>query len=139
MGLKKKHRKQEEANTPLSAMMDIIFLLIIFFVVTASMDKEAADEKIMLAEAPHGKVLEKQPNNAFVINVRKDGKANINGVEMRIADISNLLRAHTRQFGEKFPIVLRCDREVKHGYIMDVEKGITDVGLYSVRFNAEKK
>lgn len=139
MGLKKKERAQEEASTPLSAMMDIIFLLIIFFVVTASLDKEAQDEKVELANSPHGKVLEKQPKNAVVINVRVDGKPNIGGVEMRVADITNVLRAHRREFGDKFPIILRCDFRVKHGYIMDVEKAITDAGFFSVRFNAEKK
>lgn len=139
MAFKKKQRELEEASVPLSSMIDIVFLLIIFFVATASLDKEVQDEQVVLANAPHGKVLEKQPKNAFFINVRKDGTANIIGNTMKITEISNQLRAHSREFGKSFPIVLRCDKDVKHGYIMDVEQGITDIGFYAIRFNAEKK
>jgi len=55
-------RKQppKDADIPIESMIDIIFLLIIFFVVTASMEKEIQDESIKLTNAPHGKPVKKK-------------------------------------------------------------------------------
>jgi len=60
MAKKKKRAQLAEASVPISAMIDIVFLLIIFFVVTASIDKEVEDEMITLSNAPHGKPVVKK-------------------------------------------------------------------------------
>ena len=46
-------RNDEELQTPITAMIDIVFQLIIYFVVTSSVDKDVVDESIRLAEASH--------------------------------------------------------------------------------------
>lgn len=138
MGLKVKRKEGEDANVPLSAMIDIVFLLIIFFVVTAALDKEIQDEQIQLANSPHGKVVEKAPKNAFYINVREKGDLTVNGQTVTTAEITNMLYKHMHTFGKSFPIILRCDKRTRHGYIMNAQRAVTDAGLYAVMFNAEK-
>ena len=41
----KKPQMDDNAEVPISSMIDVVFLLIIFFVVTAAVDKEVEDEK----------------------------------------------------------------------------------------------
>ena len=42
---------EDTLETPITQMIDIVFLLIIFFVVTASVDKDLVDDTISLAQA----------------------------------------------------------------------------------------
>ena len=46
-----RRNSEETLETPITQMIDIVFLLIIFFVVTASVDKDLVDETINLAQA----------------------------------------------------------------------------------------
>jgi len=91
----KKNRRREEqdvADIPISSMIDIIFLLIIFFVVTAALDKEVEDEVVKLSKAPHGKPIVKKNPRSLTINVRPDGTMNIGGIQMSTKKIEYTLR-----------------------------------------------
>ena len=135
----RKRRKSEDvqAEVPLSAMIDIVFLLIIFFVVTASVDKDVEDEAVHLAYAPHGKPIVKKDPRSVTINVHQDG-AIVIGLDQRLAidQISNVLRTATSKWGKDTPIVVRGDARVQHYYINKVQDAITNTGLYKVRFLA---
>ncbi len=134
----RKRRKNEygEAAMPISAMIDITFLLIIFFVVTAAMDKEIEDEAILLSKAPHGKPVVKKDPRSVVVNIRKDGSVNINAVEKSMGEITNTLTVAASKWGNDMPIVIRGDKNVQHYHIRKVMDAITKTGLYRVRFDA---
>ncbi len=133
----KKKVKIEEAGVPISAMIDIVFLLIIFFVVTASIDKEVEDEAVILAEAPHGKPVIKKDPRSVTINVRENGSYNINNRTMSKSEISAALTVAASKWGNDIPIIIRGHKDVKHGYIKEIMEAVTDTKLYRVRFNAE--
>ena len=129
----------EVAETPISSMIDVVFLLIIFFVVTASLDKEIEDEEIELTNAPHGKPLKKKDPRGVTINVRKNGKINVAGTLVSMGVLSDILTNQAHKFGNDIPIVIRGDRDVQHGYIQKVMEAVTQTKLYRVKFQAEKK
>ena len=134
----KKQRQQEDADIPISSMIDIIFLLIIFFVVTASMDKEIQDEKVKLSMAPHGKPIVKKDPRAVTINVREDGTINISGHVVNMATVSQILINAANEYGTDIPIIIRGDRRTLHGYIKKVLEAVTATSLYRVKFQALK-
>ncbi len=133
-------RKAElgDVQTPISSLIDVVFLLIIFFVVTAAQDKEIQDEKVILADAPHGKPLVKKDPLSVIINVRQDGVVTIAGRIVSIGDMTSILSVQANKYGyENVPIIIRGDRMVQHGYIKRVLEAIKDTRLYRVKFNAE--
>jgi len=136
MAREKKRVPLAEAGMPISAMIDIVFLLIMFFVATAAMDKEIEDEQISLTTAPHGKPIQKKDPRSVVINVRKNGKMNISGQEMSNAQVSAILTSAAARWGNDTPIVIRGDRRVQHHYIEEAMNTVTEVQLYRVKFNA---
>lgn len=133
-------RKKEvqEAEIPISSMIDIVFLLIIFFVVTASLDKEIEDEQIILTNAPHGKPLKKKDPRGVTINVRQNGQINVSGSLVSMGVLSDILTNQAAKFGNDIPIVIRGDRNAKHGYIKKVMEAVTKTKLYRVKFQAIK-
>lgn len=131
-------REMQEAEIPISSMTDIVFLLIIFFVVTASLDKEVEDEMVNLANSPHGRPLIKKDPRGVTINVRDNGQINVSGRLVGMGTLSNILTNQASRYGNDIPIVIRGDRNVQHGYIKKVMDAVTATKLYRVKFQAEK-
>jgi len=134
----KKSREQQDADIPISSMIDIIFLLIIFFVVTASMDKEIQDANVKLTKAPHGKPIKKKDPRAVTINVRQNGDITIAGKVVDMRTVSDILRNAAHEYGVDIPIIIRGDWRAYHGYIKKVMEAVTATGLYKVKFQALK-
>jgi len=136
MAKKKRKRQDEEANIPIESMIAIIFLLIIFFVVTAAMDKDIQDEKVELANAPHGKPLKQKDPRSVYINVRKDGTINMSGRAIPMPMMTRQLKVAAAEFGTDLPIIVRADMETDHEYVKRVMSAVTETGMYRVKFNA---
>jgi len=136
---KRKREAQQEAEIPISTMIDVVFLLIIFFVVTAAMDKEIQDEAVKLTKAPHGKPFTKKDPRSVTINVRANGNININGRLMSMGTVSDILTNAASEYGNDIPIIIRGDHRVQHGHIKKVMEAVTKTGLYRVKFQAEIK
>lgn len=135
----------ETAEVPISAMIDVIFLLIIFFVVTAAVDKEMEDELIQLAQSPHGAPLTEKDPRTLTINVRQDGSIKLGLTEIparfpqrQKQEIINAIRSTQAEYGNKFPIIVRGDIDAQHYYIARVMDAVKSTGLYEISFNAQK-
>ncbi len=139
----KKPQMDDTAEVPISSMIDVVFLLIIFFVVTAAVDKDIEDEAVILAEAPHGKPVTKKDPRSIVINVHQDGVMTM-GLNDNITreQISRELKTMMAQYAEKgipaedIPIIIRGDYHAQHGFIKQAMDAVTDTGLYTVKINA---
>ena len=133
-----RERQEDKMDAGIATMIDIIFLLIMFFVVTASLDKEIEDEQVMLTNAPHGKPLKKKDPRGVTINVRRNGQINVGGQLVSMGVLSDVLTNQAHKYGNDIPIVIRGDRNVQHGYIQKVMEAVTKTKLYRVKFQAEK-
>ena len=136
MARKKKRKEDKDADIPIESMIDIIFLLIIFFVVTAAMDKDIQDEQVELANAPHGKPLKKKDPRSVYINVREDGTINMSGRVIPMPMMTRQLTNAAAEYGSDLPIIVRADLDTDHEYVKRVMTAITETGMYRVKFNA---
>jgi biopolymer transport protein ExbD len=134
----KRKAPPKDADIPIESMIDIIFLLIIFFVVTAAMDKEIQDESIKLSNAPHGKPVKQKDPRSVTINVRRNGKINISGQVVSMGAVSDILTNAAAQYGTDIPIIIRGDRNALHGDVKKVLEAVTETSLYKVKFQALK-
>ena len=138
---KKRINNDETAEVPISSMIDVVFLLIIFFVVTAAIDKDVEDEKVILAEAPHGKPVTKKDPRSVVINVHQDGVMTMGLREVKQQDITRALEEMKIKEAEAgrgldFPIIIRADYNAQHWYVKQAMEAVTNTGLYTVKINA---
>jgi biopolymer transport protein ExbD len=129
-------RNEEELQTPITAMIDIVFQLIIYFVVTSSIDKDMVDESIKLAEASHSPAVETSDPRMVVINVNDRGKVNIALQQLNMIQLEQMLLAMKVQSGNSIPILIRCDGNTRFDHIDQVMQRAAKVGLYRVRIAA---
>ena len=130
----------------MTPMIDVVFQLIIFFVVTLSMS-EAKNEDIDLALGPHGPEIDtKDPmtNLAIVIEVDKKGGITIGGMPLArthkdsMIQLQSMLQRRYNKFGV-FPVMIRGDKATPHKYIKNVLDIVTASGIARVSFVAIKE
>ena len=118
MAKKTRLMTEEAASVPISSMIDIVFLLIIFFIVTATLEKDLQDESVLLADAPNGRPVAKQDPRTIIINLRMDGSMTIGGRVLTGPQLTALLEdvKRTTPDPKSIPIVIRGDRQVQYHY-----------------------
>jgi biopolymer transport protein ExbD len=114
-------RKKTRAVLPafqLTAMMDVIFLLLCFFITTSVFSQWEYEIDISLPSAKSGKVPERLPGEV-IINIAKDGRLSINQQTMAL----DVLKTRLTSLGKNFPgqpVVLRADRDTRYEDLMNV-------------------
>lgn len=135
-----KHRSEETLETPITSMIDVVFQLIIFFVVTAAQQKDIVDENVKLAQARYTKPIEKTDPQAVTINVREDGQVNIAMQTLSLRDLELVLRQAKAQAGNRdLPVVIRCDGRALYREVDKVVEVVGRAQLYRVRLAAVVK
>lgn len=111
-------RRQKEEGSEIinvSSLVDVMFILIIFFLVTTTFKNIEIDHQVSLPEEAEGGPLgETEP--VMVINVRKSGAYVMLGQQATIEEITVSIRdAVKRDPGRK--VLIRADQEALHGYV----------------------
>jgi len=130
-------RKREETlEVPLSSLIDITFLLIIFFVVTAKMQTDVIDRQVDLAKSYFIPPLtDGPPPEAITINVREingDMMIIVAGSRYTLAQVGQLLIMAKNRWGNSVPIVLRCDSQLPYREVQRINELVGKAGLYRV-------
>jgi biopolymer transport protein ExbD len=136
----KEKREDEALNGNLTAMIDVVFQLIIFFVCTVNMQEKAIDDRIKLAMAPNGKVSNTKNPYEVKVDVSDNGLVSIARTAMPVQMLTTILRkARLDARGNEVPVLIRADARVKHETVRKVMDACTAAGLYKIKFTALKE
>ena len=133
-------KSSENPQLDMTPMIDVVFELIIFFVVTLT-EAQTKDETIELEDGQHGIVLtpEELPPTHMMIDVGVDrkGKARISMGDRDVSpdEISRRVKEKMRKVGE-FPVLIRADYAVQHSAVARVMNACTAAGLWKISFVA---
>lgn len=135
--MKFKRPSQPEASFQLAPMIDIVFLLLIFFIVTWQFSRSEMDLKIQVPSSTDSKERQSRTYNEIIINVREDGSTRINGElispEALYSKVGNIVRVNRNQ-----PFRLRGDANTEFQHIVNVMDICTRAGVWNVSFATEK-
>lgn len=131
-----RRRGDEGVETPVAALIDVVFLLIIFFLVTNNIDRQIVDESINLADAKYASAVEKKSPQSVIINIKENGSVNIAKQPMTLRQLQNILTTTYNKQG-RVPIILRVDGNAPYKYVADVQEVITKSGFYQAKLAAE--
>ena len=129
------HFEKRRANTkteiPTSSMPDIIFMLLLFFMVTTTMREV---EVLVSFKLPEAKAIEKIENKRLVsyIWVGKDKRVQINDSIVKMEDIQNIMYAKRTELPNVI-ISLRVDQSTDMGFVTDIQQELRKA--YCLRIN----
>ena len=129
-------KPQDNPTLDMTPMIDVVFELIIFFVVTLKMAQEK-DETIRLEDGKHGIVLtpEELPPGHMIVDIAKNGRISMNNGTMTPEQVGQRVKDRYRRYGE-FPVLIRADYRVKHEYVARVMNACTANGIWKIAFVA---
>ena len=132
-------RKEEKTEVPIASLIDVVFLLIMFFVVTAAIDKESYDQNVRLAECKYIKPVVKIPKRKIVINVRKEGVISVGMAVMSAEQLGSMLKKHVSKNGDDYIVVIRGHQDTPYSNVDAVIMAVASAKLYKIRLAAERR
>lgn len=129
---RKRLREEEEATADMTPMLDIVFIMLIFFIVTTSFVKEAGID----VNRPEASQATQKPSANIFIAVRANGEV---WMDRRMVDVervgANLERLLAEQPTDM--VVIQADREARHGVVVEVMDQIKEAGIPQISIAAE--
>ncbi len=125
-------QESEQFEVPQTPLIDIIFILIVFFLVATTFYTEERDMKVELPEGTRGSAIAKDQER-LVINIRAGGIIVINQDVLSLQLLEDQLRSWVKSHGNR-DVEIRGDANAKHGRIMEVMNLCKKTGVekYSV-------
>lgn len=126
-------RSTEEASVDLTPMLDVVFIMLIFFIVTASFVKEAGVD----VNRPNAETAEPQNRGNIMIAIRPNGEI---WVDRRPVDV-RALRANIERLRAENPegtVVILADKESQTGLLVEVMDQVRLAGVSSVAIAADE-
>jgi len=116
----------------LTPMIDCVFLLLIFFMVT-TVFKQPYTLVVELPEAQHAQVVEEKK---LVASISADGRMEINRVPVDLSTIDEVLRRE-QQDTRSLTLVVRTDKETKHKHLLDLFEAAKRAGIEKIPLATE--
>ena len=123
------------AGLEMTSMIDIVFLLMIFFLVASKLDEADRSIDVVLPQASAAKPLTSRPRE-FVVNIDRDGNYFAGARPVRLEDLQDLLRQAATDNPQRQAVIVRADENTLHKFVvaaMDacVQAGIEDYQVQS--------
>ena len=132
-------KQYPDAKLDMTPMIDVVFQLIIFFVVTAAMQDKAMETNVLMAMAPNGPVETVKDPRTVTVDVVADGTIQIMKSRISEGQLLTVLNNARKTSGQSTPVVIRGDLTTKHEAIKRVMDICGKAGLWKIRFAALKE
>jgi biopolymer transport protein ExbD len=129
-------RQPEPAGMQLAPMIDIVFLLLIFFIVTWQFTRSETELNVSVPTAEEGSELNR-PKGEIIINVLPDGTIRVEGLTVNLPQLHEKLAAIAKQY-ENQPVRIRGDGQVAYQRIVEVIDTCQKAGIWNISFATQR-
>jgi biopolymer transport protein ExbD len=127
--------KEEENRLGIAPLVDIVFLLLIFFMVTSNFDV-ASGVRIKLPRVEN-RILDHEENKIILV-IDKSGQIYIEGQKVDLDELKENLEAFVREKGI-VQVILQADKDVTHGHVVRIMDLAKTAGADSILIAAQWK
>ena len=129
---RRRDRRKSESEVNLTPMLDVVFIMLIFFIVTASFVKESGIE---INRPGASTAVRKEKGNILIaISANNEIWMNRRQVDPR-ALRANIERAHAEN--PKGSVIIQADKDAKTGLLVKVMDAARSAGVKSISLAAE--
>ncbi len=123
---------QKDVEIDLAPMIDCIFILLIFFIVTSVF----VDDPGITVERPDVSGAEVADRSALLIAISADNRIFFDGQELQVEQVASFLRQTMTD--EKTPLIIRADKNASHGIFAEVHAEANRAGIKTIQFATAK-
>ncbi|MCD8523885.1 MAG: biopolymer transporter ExbD [Saccharospirillaceae bacterium] len=124
----------EEGEIDITPMLDVVFIMLIFFIVTASFVKESGIE----VNRPDASTAQSKPRANILIAINDQGEIWINKRKVDESQVrANIERMHAEN--PQGTVVIQADEEAKTRQLVAVMDAARQAGVYDVSLATEEQ
>ena len=121
-----------QGGVPLTPMMDVVFLLLCFFVTSQILAQWETEIDVTLPTAETGEIPQRLPGEV-IVNVLPDGRTVVNGQDLDDEALRGMLARLVELFPGQ-PVLLRADKTTPYEHVVRVLDFCRQADLWNVSF-----
>ena len=118
----------------MTPMIDVVFLLIIFFLVSSHLARQETQVALDLPTAHTGEPLEDVQRRRVTLNVLPDGQVLLGGQAVAARELTTRLKFERGRSGDELEVRIRGDRNVPFAAIEPLLVACAEAGVWNVTF-----
>ena len=122
-------RRAKAPTLALTSMLDVMFLLLCFFVTASVFSQWESEISISLPSATSAETPGRLPGEV-ILNVAKDGSVTVNARKLTLDDLGARLRK-VAEFYPGQPVVVRADRDTSYSSLVNVIDTCRNAGVWN--------
>lgn len=126
--------KPEPVGFQLAPMIDVVFLLLCFFVTSQVFSQWEAEIDVKLPTASSAEVEQRLPGE-IILNLLKDGTVIVNGRRLNETEVEALLKRLVELFPGQ-PVLLRADKQTAYEHVIKVLDLCRQADIWNISFAA---
>jgi biopolymer transport protein ExbD len=128
------HVRDSSLSINMTPMIDVVFQLIIFFLVSSHLAKQEAQLPLPLPLAASGSKEGHETNPRVTINVLADGQLSLAGKHLPVAELQQRLHTKLAEAGTDLEVRIRSDRHVAYRHVEPILLACAHAGVWNVAF-----
>lgn len=120
------------SSLSMTPLIDIVFLLLIFFLVTTRFSEEDHELEVMLPTASEAKPLIVKPKEIF-INIDEDGAYFVGTQKFDLSDMESMLSEADLNNPTGQTVIIRADKRVQWDAVVAAINACQRAGIHDVR------
>ena len=122
------------ADFNMTPMIDVVFLLIIFFLVSSHLASQESQMELDLPMATSGQTPPDVDRIRVTINVLAEGQVVLAGAPVDSDELTRRLRFERERSGDDLEVRIRSDRRVPYQFVEPVMLACARSGIWNVTF-----
>lgn len=128
----RRQANQEQAGFQLAPMVDVVFLLLCFFVTSQIFAQWETEIDITLPTADTGQVPQRLPGEV-ILNILPEGNVIVNGRSLNQEQLGLMLQDLSRVFPGQ-PVLLRADKTTHYEHVIHVLDRCRGADIWNISF-----
>ena len=121
----------------LTPLIDVVFLLLIFFLVATKFAEEERELRVLLPEASEAQPLTTKPREMFV-NIDADGRYFVRGKTLTLDELYSALRLAWVNNPARASVIIRADERCRWQYVVAAINACLKANIRDYRVTARK-
>ena len=114
----RKNKRSQAPAVQMASLMDVVFLLLCFFVTSSVFSQWETEVEITLPTAQSATIPGRMPGE-IILNLNADGRVSVNGQVLTLEDVTSRLSRIAENFPGQ-PVVIRADKSCSYEKLMSL-------------------
>lgn len=136
--MKLQNHTKEEPTVDLTSLIDVVFLLLIFFMVSTTFERQA----LLKVDLPEASEVEDESDipDSLELVIDDEGRMFLNDQRLVDSDARTLRAAIQEQAGDNrgIPLILRADRETPHHHVVTAMDVAAQLGFSNLSIATDR-